>query len=188
MGADDENEKNCESFKIWFFLKYTMDKLLKEINKFLGEASLKTYAGGGAGVDPENAEAGMQELEWGDKNEEWYYKDSYAGFFQSWGREIIWHNKIPVWCQIYGGGMEPEYHKDIEFTHKTFGFLKKAMSSGDKVNKFQPRGPKVFKDGDWKYASKMKGDIKKFEGSEKITYKGKIVFTHDFHGGLFVCK
>jgi PDZ domain-containing secreted protein len=46
---------------------------LKEMNKFLGEAALNTYVGGGARVDPEKAEAGMQELEYGDKNGKWYY-------------------------------------------------------------------------------------------------------------------
>jgi len=165
-----------------------MDKFLKELNKFLGEASLNSYIGGGAGVDPEEAEEGMQELEYGDKKGKWYYKDSYAGFFQSWGREVIRYNGKPLWCQIYGGGMQPEFHNNSEFTHKTFGFLKKAMSAGDKINSFQPRGPKLFKEGYWKYICKTEGDIKKFEGKEKITFKGKIVFTHDFHGGLFIYR
>jgi len=165
-----------------------MDKLLKEMNKFLGEAALKTYIGGGKSVDPEDAEKGMKELEYGNKNGKWYYKDSYSGFFQSWGREVIWYNGKPLWAQIYGGGMQPEFHKNPIFTHKTFDFLKKAMSAGDKVNRFQPRGPKVFKQEDWEYKSKMKGNIKKFEGKEKITYKKKIVFTHDFHGGLFIYR
>lgn len=166
-----------------------MDKLLNEMNKFLGEAALKTYADGeGESVDPEDAEKGMKELEYGDKKGKWYYKDSYSGFFQSWGREVIWYKGKPLWAQIYGGRMQKEFHKNLIFTHKTFDFLKKAMSAGDKINNFQPRGPKVFKQGDWEYRNKMKGNIEKFEGSEKITYKKKIVFTHSFYGGLFIYR
>ena len=163
-----------------------MDKsLLNELNNFLGKAALATYAGGGPGVDPEKAEKGMKELEYGNEDEEWYYKDSYAGFFQSFGREVVWHNGKPFWCQIYGGGMKPEFHSNLEFTHKTFDFLKKALSAGEKSEEFQPRGPKKFEEGDWVYESKTIGNIKKFKGSEKILHKGKIVFTHDFFGGLY---
>ncbi|MEK6928120.1 MAG: DUF5680 domain-containing protein [Nanoarchaeota archaeon] len=162
-----------------------MDVLLNELNEFLGKSALATYAGGAAGLDPEKTEKGMNELEYGNKEDEWYYKDSYAGFFQSWGREVVWHNQKPFWVQIYGGGMEKEYFSDAKFVHETFGFLKKAMSAGDKVNSFQPRGPNKFSQGDWEYICNMIGDIKKFKGSEKISFKGKVVFTHDFVGGLF---
>ncbi len=161
---------------------------LKELNNFLGKAALATYAGGGPGVDPEKAEKGMKELEYGNKDDEWYYKDSYGGFFQSWGREVVWHNGKPFWIQIYGGGMIPEFQKNIDFTHKTFDFLKKALLAGEKSKIFQPRGPKNLKDGDWNYNCKMKGNIKKFKGKESISYKRKIVFTHDFSGGLFLYR
>lgn len=159
---------------------------LKKLNDFLGRAALATYAGGGPGVDPEKAERGMKELEYGNSQDEWYYKDSYGGFLQSWGREIVWHNQKPFWVQIYGGGMQSKYHKDIRFVHQTFDFLKKAMSAGDKTHSFQPRGPKFFKEEDWEYSCSMTGDIQKFKGSEEIRYKGEIVFTHDFAGGLYV--
>lgn len=165
-----------------------MNNILKELNEFLGKAALATYAGGGKGLDPEKAEKGMKDLEYGNQSDEWYYKDSYAGFFQSWGREVVWHNQKPFWIQIYGGGMAKEYHNNSEFTHKTFDFLKKALSAGEKSDSFQPRGPKKFKYKEWSYGCDMKGDIKKFKGSEKIKYNGKVVFTHDFSGGLYIYK
>ncbi len=82
--------------------------------------------------------------------------------------------------------MTDKYKGNGEFADQTFGFLKKAMSAGDKASSFQPRGPKTFTDGDWSYQSKLEGDIVKFEGSESISYKGEIVFTHNFIGGLVV--
>ncbi len=162
-----------------------MKEILKELNEFLGKASAATYAGGGGEVDPKKAEVGMKELEYGDKNSEWYYKDSYSGFLQSFGREVVWHSKKPFWVQIYGGGMEAEYKSDINFVHQTFDFLKKVLLTGDKINSFQPRGPRKFVYEDWKYSSTLKGNIKKFNGSEKIYYKNKVVFTHNFSGGLY---
>jgi hypothetical protein len=161
-----------------------MKELLKALNRFLGKAALNTYAGGGSEVDPE--ECGFKELEFGDKGSEWYYKDSYTGFFQSWGREVVWHNKKPFWTQIYGGGMTAKFQNDTKFAHETFDFLKKALSAGEKQEKFQPRGPDRFTDGDWEYICKWKGDITRFEGREKILFRGEVVFTHDFLGGLIL--
>ena len=161
-----------------------MGELLKELNLFLGKAALSTYAGGGPEVDPE--EPGFKELEY--REGKWYYKDSYTGFFQSWGREIVWYNKKPFWNQIYGGGMTKKFRNNIRFAHETFDFLKKALSAGEKQEKFQPRGPKKFADDDWVYSCKWKGNIKKFEGHEKILFKGEIVFIHDFLGGLILTK
>ncbi len=165
-----------------------MDDLLKQLNAFLGKAASATYAGGGPSLDPEKAEKGMKELEYGNPKDEWYYKDSYGGFFQSWGREVVWHNGKPFWAQVYGDGMESEFFNNPEFVHETFAFLKKAMSAGDKVNIFQPRGPRRFSEGDWIYNCHMTGNIKKFKGNEEISFKGKVVFTHDFVGGLFVYR
>jgi hypothetical protein len=159
-----------------------MKDILKELNRFLGKASLATYIGGGQEMDPQ--EPGFKDLEF--KEGDWHYKDSYTGFFQSWGRETIWFKGKPFWAQLYGGGMVKEFHGDAEFAHKTFAFLKKAMSAGDKKEEFQPRGPKSFSDGDWKYTCTVKGDITSFQGSEKITLRGKTVFTHSFVGGLVV--
>ena len=157
---------------------------MKELNRFLGKASLNTYAGGGLEVDPE--EAGFKELEFEDGN--WYYKDSYSGFFQSWGREVVWYNKKPFWTQIYGGGMTKKFQNDTKFAHETFQFLKKCLSAGEKQNEFQPRGPKKFVNGDWKYSCEWIGDITKFRGEEKILLKKEIVFMHSFMGGLIIIK
>lgn len=159
-------------------------EILKELNRFLGKATLATYAGGGPEADPK--ELGFKELEY--QESEWSYKDSYAGFFQSWGREIVWHNQKPFWTQIYGGGMAKNFQTDADFAHKTFSFLKQALSAGEKQEEFQPRGPKKFIDGEWEYVGEWQGDIAKFKGSEKILFNKEIVFSHDFLGGLIIAK
>jgi len=159
-----------------------MDKeFLSKLNKFIGQATLNTYAGDGEEIKP--SEPGFHELEY--KEGDFYYKDSYGGHFQSWGRETVWYKNKPVWTSLYGGGLEKKYFGDKEFSHQTFEFLKKAMSAGEKQEEFQPRGPKEFEEGDWRYQVKWNGDITKFSGHEDILYKGEVVFSHDFIGGLF---
>ena len=162
-----------------------MDKdLLKELNNFLGKAAVKTYAGKGPEADPEIP--GFKELEY--QEGKWYYKDSYSGFFRSWGREVVWRNKKPVWCCLYGGGMTKGRDRNTEFAHETFGFLKKALSTGEKRKKFQPRGPRYFREDDWEYSCVWEGNISNFEGNEKISHKKGVVFTHTFIGGVIKTK
>jgi hypothetical protein len=157
---------------------------LEQLNKFLAKAALAAYAGGGPEVDPE--EPGFKELEY--KEDDWRYLDSYCGFFQSWGREVVWYKNMPIWNQLYGGGMGEKCRTDGEFEHKTFDFLKKALSAGEKQKTFQPRGPRSFKNDDWSYVCNWKGDIAKFSGHEEIFYKNEVVFTHNFIGGLVESK
>lgn len=160
-----------------------MDKnLLQELNRFLGKATLSTYAGDGQEIGPK--EIGFKELEF--KDGDWYYKDSYTGFFQSWGREVVWYNQKPFWTQIYGGGMTAKFQSDIKLAHETFDFLKKALSAGEKQEDFQPRGPKFFSKDDWEYFCDWHGDITRFEGQEKILFKKETIFTHNFLGGLII--
>ena len=62
----------------------------KELNEFLGKAMLATYAGSGPEAD---SGTGFTELEF--KEGDYLYRDSYTGFFQSWGREVVWYNGKP---------------------------------------------------------------------------------------------
>jgi Domain of unknown function (DUF5680) len=79
-----------------------------------------------------------------------------------------------------------ENHMDGALAAKTFTFLKKALSTGDKETTFQPRGPKELSDGRWSYQCRIEGTIEKFSGHETISYNDKIVFTHDFFGGIVI--
>ena len=153
-----------------------------ELNQFIGKASKATYASGGGKVD-EPQRNGFKELEYSEGN--WYYRDSYTGFLRSWGQEVVWHDNTPFWTCLYGGGMSDGY-MDNKAAEETFAFLKKVLSSGDKENQFQPRGPKTFNDGEWSYQCDVEGSIEKFQGHESISRNGLIVFTHDFAGGLVI--
>ncbi|MFH1364592.1 MAG: DUF5680 domain-containing protein [Candidatus Aenigmatarchaeota archaeon] len=151
--------------------------------KFFNKATLETYAGSGEETDSQRE--GFIELEY--KEGPWCYRDSYAGFFESWGQTVIWHDGKPFWTHLYGGGMVPEFHGNAEFAKQTFTFLKKALTAGVQDD-FKPRGPDNFKEGDWEYSCEWEGDVKNFKGSEKILFQDKVVFTHDFLGGLIISR
>ena len=157
---------------------------LMKLNNFIGKAAIATYAGGGKKKDPVNP--GDNELPYSEG--EFRYLDTYSGFFQSWGWERVWYKGIPIWNQVYGGGMLEKFMDDMDFTHKTFTFLKAALKAGEKCKAFQPRGPNNVGQGDWSYVCEWTGDICRFKGSEHITFRGEVVFTHDFIGGLVVAK
>lgn len=155
------------------------NELLVKLNGFLGRASRATYAGGGGEVEPWRK--GFKELEY--RENDWYYRDSYAGYLRSWGQEVVWHNDKPAWTCLYGGGMT-EGNMNSDLADKTFSFLKKVLSSGDKETTFQPRGPKELSEGDWQYQCEITGTIEQFSGHESISYNGDVVFNHDFFGGI----
>ena len=159
-------------------------EFLKQLNDFLGIAALATYAGDGAEVSAQRP--GFTELEFTEGD--FYYRDSYAGHFCSAGQEVVWYKEKPVWTQSYGGGMKPGLREDHSFSHQTFSFLKKALSEGEKIQEFQPRGPKTFTEGNWEYSCRWEGSLEEFKGHEEIQFQGKVVFTHDFFGGLLVHK
>jgi hypothetical protein len=157
------------------------DELFVSLNGFLSRASKATYAGNGN--EAKAWRKGFKELEYGEGD--WYYRDSYSGYLRSWGQEVVWLNDEPIWTCLYGGGMTKNY-MDGDFAEKTFTFLKRALSEGNKEISFQPRGPEELIAGSWKYQCKLEGDINKFSGHEFIEYEKEIVFTHDFFGGAVI--
>jgi len=154
---------------------------LDELNRFLGKAKKSTYAGGGAILET-SQRPGFIELEYDEKP--WYYRDSFAGFIRSVGHEVVWRDGAPFWSMTYGGGMTPGFTDSNEFASQTFNFLKKAMSTDENSMTFQPRGPVILVDSDWKYECELIGSLSDFKGSEKISFKNEVVFTHDFFGGV----
>lgn len=158
---------------------------LKELAKFLMRAKKNTYASmSSVEIKPERHL--HKELEFSDGK--FYYRDSYVGFFQAPGMEEVRLGKSgkTIWTMAYSGGMKQKYSGDIDFAKQVFNFLKEALSQ---VNENAPyRGPIKLKKGKWKYKNKIKGNIKRFSGKEKIFFNGKEVFSQEYIGGLVLDK
>ncbi len=150
--------------------------------EFLVRAKKETYAGGGEEISPQRP--GFKESEY--REGDWYYRDSYSGFYQAPGQEVVYFKDEPVWAMTYSGGMKKEFHGDEALAKKTFGFLKKCLSQAGKDEPF--RGPRELVEGDFSYQMVLKGDINDFSGEERIFYKGKEVFHQRFIGGMIIQK
>jgi len=157
-----------------------MDINLKQLAKFLVAAKKQTYAGDGKEIKAQRP--GFKELEF--KQGDWYYRDSYVGFFFAPGQEIVRYKGRPIWAMAYSGGMKQKYHGNTKFAIEVFDFLKKALSRLVVARPF--RGPKRLKIGNFLYVNNSKGNIKDFSGEEKIFYKNKEVFRQYYIGGLII--
>jgi hypothetical protein len=158
-----------------------MDIDLKKLAKFLVKAKKETYATGGKEAEPQRP--GFKELEFseGDFN----YRDSYIGFYAAPGQEIVRFKGVPIWSMAYDGETMKKFRKK-EFASDIFTFLKKALMRVDESKPF--RGPERFEEDDFLYTSEVTGDIKRFNGHERILYKGEEVFSQNYFGGLIIHK
>ncbi len=159
-----------------------MDFNLSQLAKFLIKAKTQTYASEGKEITAQRP--GFIELEF--KEGDFEYRDSYSGFYQAPGQEIVRYKGNPVWAMAYSGGMEKKYHGDADFAIKTFSFLKQVLSRVEESKPF--RGPDNFREGDYEYINKVEGDVTNFKGQEQILYKGEKVFAQDYIGGLIIQK
>ena len=155
---------------------------LQKLAEFLVRAKIQTYAGDGKEVEPQRP--GFNELEYSEDDFE--YRDSYAGFYCAPGQEVVRFNGKPIWAMAYNGGMIKKYQDDEAFSGMTFAFLKEALKRVDKSRPF--RGPESFKDGDFGYVDETSGDITLFNGCEKIFYKDEEVFRQRYFGGIILGK
>ena len=155
---------------------------LLELAQFLVKAKKNAYAGGEKEISPQRQ--GFREMEY--QVGDWYYRDSFTGFFQAPGQEVVYYKEKPVWAMAYSGGMRKELHGNAVFAKKTFEFLIKCLSQVEENKPF--RGPRNFSEGDFSYEMQAKGDITDFSGKEKIFFKGKEVFKQFFIGGVIIQK
>jgi hypothetical protein len=152
-----------------------MEFELSQLKSFIEKASSQTYAAGADDV-PNPQRPDYHELVYAEGDFE--YRDSYSGNNRSWGTELVRYKGRPVWNALYGGGMT-DGHESL--SHNTFEFLKKAFLSRDE-DSF--RGPRQLDENEWHYSYQQDGDVTLFNGSEKISYNGEVVFFHHIIGGL----
>lgn len=157
---------------------------VKELVAFILKARSQGYAGSAEKIaNPQRP--GFKEFA-PFREGDFEYVDSYAGYYYAPGQEVVRFKGKPVWNMAYNGGMLLEFHGDLEFSRKIYGFLKKALSKVDPKRPF--RGPTKLVEGDLTYLDNSEGDITNFKGTERILFKGKEVYRQDYIGGFVVRK
>ncbi len=111
------------------------------------------------------------------KKDDLIYIDTYYGDKTFSGKEVILIKKSPVWSMVYYGGI-----KDNDLNKKDiYKFLKYCLR--DIPDTFPIRGKNNIVKNRFKYVNKWKGDLKSFEGNERIYFKEKLVYSLRYIGG-----
>lgn len=152
---------------------------INQLSKFLVKAKISTYASSGEGGEKVIPD-GSKEFEF--KEEEFRYRDRYFGFNPFVGQEIVFQNRKIIWGMNYYGKVVSK----VISPRQVYQFLQESLK---KIPEDEPfRGPQGFKKDNFKYFNKVKGTVEKFEGEEKIFYKGKLVYRLIYHGGIVLEK
>lgn len=150
--------------------------ILKELDSFLREANLNTYANEKVKrVSSLRPGSDDYHFEKGDLA----YHDTYFGSTNFLGEEIVYENEKPIWGMNYYG-----FTLSDEISESLFdSILRPALmfGSGDNI---PVRGPKEFINGEWKYTFETKGDLKNFTGIEEISKNNEVVCRLHCHGGF----
>ncbi len=107
------------------------------------------------------------------------YSDSSKGEDVFFGKEAIMHKGKVVWRRFYKGRITDNFlsKKEIE---EVFSFLNEALSHFPDSHP-QQRGPEVYEKENLEYTNICLGNFEKFNGTEKITKKGKAVYELTYH-------
>lgn len=141
---------------------------------FLIDAKTHTYATKGE-YNEIKLQDGTKELNFQKNN--FKYRDRYFGFNPFSGEEIVWFWDRPLWSMNYYGVVTNK-----KFSKEIYDFLKQALRKVEQ--KYPFRGPKKFVMSNFEYNNKSIGSVKYFNGKETIRFKGKLVYTLYYHGGL----
>jgi len=157
---------------------------LGDLTEFILKAKKRCYAGNGK---EERLSDGSKRLIFQERD--FFYEDNYRGHYQAPGTELVRWQKSDgqgLWQMSYSGGMLPEFIGDEKLAIVTFEFLKKALSDKDAFL----RGPMQFRNDSLSYTNELKGDIKRFKGSEEIIDRDNldIIFSQDYIGEVIIPK
>ena len=144
------------------------------LREFLIRAKAATYASEGEG-DGRRLEDEARELTFCDG--EYLYRDRYYGFNPFAGEEVVWRNGQPVWAMNYYGEVTNDTVRCID----VYRFLQKALRQVDLSRPL--RGPSEFSDGAFTYRTDSTGGLDRFSGRETISFRGREVYSLDYHGG-----
>jgi hypothetical protein len=145
-----------------------------ELSRFLNQARLHTYAGGGENgailwVD------GSRELRFA--LDRFLYRDVYIGYNPFMGEELVWEAGFLRWGMNYFG-------KVLEETvpaSQVYNFLQQALRQAPPDGPC--RGPEFFRAGSFTYVDKCHGELDDFTGEEVIYFREQQVYSLIYHGG-----
>lgn len=148
------------------------------IRDFLIEAKKSTYANGTA-EKIESSRLGSKDYEY--KKCNMLYHDTYFGGTNFIGEEVVYIDNKIYWAMNYYGVTLDENLGEEAMDNALRPAL---MQVGISENIIPVRGPREYKNGDFKYAFEVSGDLTNFSGIETIYKNDKKVYELKCNGGL----
>lgn len=149
--------------------------MIDKLEKFIVEAKIQTYAGGGKRVAPCRVDA--YDLSYDD--EDWSYRDSYFGGTDFIGQEAVWKSGKAIWAMNYYGYI---LRADLMDSERSGQIIKSALSALYTEGRFL--GGFEYRHGEFLYCDAVSGDHKHFHGLETISLGDVVVYELRYHGGL----
>lgn len=148
------------------------------IRDFLIEAKKSTYANGAA-EKIESSRLGSKDYEY--KKDNMLYHDTYFGGTNFIGEEVVYIDNKIYWAMNYYGVTLDENLGEEAMDNALRPAL---MQVGISENIIPVRGPREYKNGDFKYTFEVSGDLTNFSGIETIYKNDKKVYELKCNGGL----
>lgn len=148
------------------------------IRDFLIEAKKSTYANGTA-EKIESSRLDSKDYEY--KKDNMLYHDTYFGGTNFIGEEVVYIDNKIYWAMNYYGVTLDENLGEEAMDNALRPAL---MQVGVSENIIPVRGPREYKNGDFKYTFEVCGDLTNFSGIETIYKNDKKVYELKCNGGL----
>ena len=148
------------------------------IRDFLIEAKKSTYANGTA-EKIESSRLGSKDYEY--KKDNMLYHDTYFGGTNFIGEEVVYIDNKIYWAMNYYGVTLDENLGEEAMDNALRPAL---MQVGISENIIPVRGPREYKNGDFKYTFEVSGDLTNFSGIETIYKNDKKIYELKCNGGL----
>ncbi len=114
-------------------------------------------------------------------NGSWRYLDSYYGGTDFLGQEVVWFEDRPVWAMNYYGRVLDGQLIDGERAGRV---IKASLTMMYREKRFWV-ALEIFMKA-MKYYDESNGDLRSFNGVERIFCNGTEAYRLDYHGGMIV--
>lgn len=148
---------------------------IEELHRFIVEAKEATYSAAKASqIPPTRADA--EPLVY--VRDKWEYVDRFVGGQDFVGQAIVALQGHPVWAMNYHGFvLAPQ-----EDLHRLAEVLKASLKRVYHEERFL--GDALLTRGRYIYQDTNAGDVRRFQGEERIYTNGELVYKLWYHGGL----
>lgn len=151
---------------------------MNEIEKFLVEAKMQTYANVNA---PKINSSRLNSKDYEYKKNGMIYHDTYFGGTKFIGEEIIYIDNDIYWGMNYFGVTLDENLGEEAMDNA----LRPALMMVGRDSSIIPvRGPKEYINGDYKYTFEIEGNLENFIGTETVYKNNKKIYELKCNGGL----